>query len=214
MIERAISAATHGRYLVDAPASAAPRPLLVGFHGYAEAAETQLERLRSIPGSDRWLLVAVQGLNRFYRGRSSDVVASWMTRQDRELAIADNVAYVGAVVDLVSREWSVDGRVAFAGFRRASRWRSAAAAAGDGRRVIAVGGDVPPELDRAALARIPAVLIARGSRDGLYSEQTFESDVLRLRAAGARVDAVALDADHEWTEEFSRAVAVFLKEWR
>ena len=214
MIERTVAASTHGRFLVEPAVSAGPRPLLVGFHGYAEAADTGLARLRSIPGADDWNLVAIQALNRFYRGRSSDVVASWMTRQDRELTIADNTAYVEAVVDLVAREWPCDGRIVFAGFSQGVAMAFRAAAAGHGRRVIAVGGDVPPELDAPALARIPAVLLARGSRDAWYSEQMFDADEQRLRAAGVRVEAIALDAEHEWTDEFSRAAAVFLQEWR
>ena len=104
--ERMIAVTSHGRYLVAAPVHLPPAnveavpaapsqsvPVLVGFHGYAEDAATHLTRLRTIPGADRWLVVSVQGLHRFYRGRSQDVVASWMTRQDRELMIADNIAY-------------------------------------------------------------------------------------------------------------------------
>src|ERR1700716_1960617 len=106
-IERTIAANTHGRYLVVPAAAAAPAGLLVGFHGYAEGAEMQLERLRAIPGSDRWRLVAIQGLHRFYQRRTNEVIASWMTRQDRELAIADNLAYVNAVIDAVDREYRV-----------------------------------------------------------------------------------------------------------
>ena len=104
MIERSIAATTHGRYLVVPPAGAAPAGLLVGFHGYAEGAESQLERLRAIPGAERWGLVAIQGLHRFYQRRTNEVIASWMTRQDRDLAIADNLAYVEGVIDAVSRE--------------------------------------------------------------------------------------------------------------
>ena len=92
MIPRTIAATTHGRYLVVPPANAeASSGLLVGFHGYAEPAAAAMERLQTIPDAGHWRLVAIQGLNRFYRGRSTDVVASWMTREDRELAIADNV---------------------------------------------------------------------------------------------------------------------------
>src|SRR5580765_4581228 len=101
--ERTIAVGSHGRFVVarpragaDTPASA---PLLVGFHGYAEDAEVHLERLRSIPGADRWLIVSVQALHRFYRGRSRDVVASWMTRQNRDVMISDNLLYVSAVID-------------------------------------------------------------------------------------------------------------------
>ena len=38
--------------------------MLVGFHGYAEDAEAQLERLRAIPESTRWLSVSIQALHR------------------------------------------------------------------------------------------------------------------------------------------------------
>lgn len=214
MIERAIAASTHGRYLVDVPAGGGPWPMLVGFHGYGEGAEEQLARLRSSASADRWLLVAVQGLHRFYRGRAQDVVASWMTRQDREQAIADNLAYVGAVVDEVAREWEADGRVVFAGFSQgvAMAFRAAAAANGDG--VIALGGDVPPEIPRAALAGIAAVLIARGTSDGLYRGEMHDADVGRLREAGTVVEAFTFDAGHEWTDVFSRTASEFLTRWR
>ena len=220
MIARSIPAATHGRYLVEAPAAPGPWPLLVGFHGYAESAETALERLRAIPGRDGWLLVSVQGLHRFYRGRSQDVVAGWMTRQDRELAIADNLAYTSAVLDAVSREWKTDGRVVFSGFSQGvamafraavARSRAAPASAADAAvAVMALGGDVPPELDSTALAGISAVLIGRGTRDASYGTETFDADVHRLGVAGLQVDAVALDAGHEWTDAFSRAAGAFL----
>ena len=91
-VVRAIAVTTHGRYLVMAPAET-PAGLIVGFHGYAENAEIHLEALRAIPGIDRFVVVAVQALHPFYT-REQRVVASWMTRQDRDFAIADNLAYV------------------------------------------------------------------------------------------------------------------------
>jgi predicted esterase len=211
VIERSVLATTRGRYLVEVPSTPGPWPMLVGFHGYAESADTELERLRSIP-ADSWLRVSVQGLHRFYRGRNEDVVSSWMTRQDRELAIADNVAYVVAVLDAVSREWKTDGRVAFTGFSQgvAMAFRAAAAVKHTVAAVVALGGDVPPELDAAALSKIPAVLIGRGTRDEWYNTGMFDADVQRLGAAGVHVDAAALDAGHEWTDAFSRAAGAFL----
>src|SRR5919197_2801441 len=115
MIERTIAATVHGRYIVAPPVMADSAPILVGFHGYAEAAEHQLERLRAISGADDWLIVSVQGLNRFYQRRTNDVIAGWMTRQDRELAIADNRAYVTSVVEDVAREWTIGSAIVFAG---------------------------------------------------------------------------------------------------
>ena len=154
----------------------------------------------------------MQGLNRFYRGRSTDVVASWMTREDRDLAIADNVSYVSAVIDAASREWGTEGRLVLAGFSQgvAMAYRAAAASARAVAGVISLGGDVPPEVNRAALARIPAALIGRGSRDDWYTDQKLAADVARLRDAGVGVTVVSLDAGHEWTAAFSAAAADFL----
>src|SRR6476646_9254105 len=102
--------------------------------------------MRAIPGAERWLLVAVQGLHRFYQRRTNEVVASWMTRQDRELAIADNLTYVADVVDEVAKEWPGATRLVFAGFSQGVAMAFRAAC--DSRRtvngVMAVGGDVPP----------------------------------------------------------------------
>jgi predicted esterase len=212
VIERSVRATTRGRYLVDVPATPEPWPVLVGFHGYAESADTELERLRSIAGADSWLRVSIQGLHRFYRGRNSDVVSSWMTRQDREQAIADNMGYIVAVLDAVSREWKTDGRVAFTGFSQgvAMAFRAAAAVKQTVTAVVALGGDVPPELGAAVLSKIPAVLIGRGARDTFYTTEMFDADVQRLGAAGVHVDAAALDAGHEWTDEFGRAAGTFL----
>ena len=214
MIERSIATRTHGRYLVVPPAALGPAPLLVGFHGYAEGAEAQLERLRAIPGADRWRLASIQGLHRFYQRRTNEVVAGWMTRQDRELAIADNVAYVAGVIEAIGREWPGASRLVLAGFSQgvAMTFRAAAAAAGRVDGVIAVGGDVPPELDAAALAHVPAVLVCRGARDEFYAPATFDSDVRRLREAGAEVRPVLFEGAHEWSDEVVRAASVFLHE--
>ena len=98
-----IPALAHGVALVQPARAAASRGLLVGFHGYMETALIEMMRLRAIPGSGLWTLVSLEGLHRFYRGRSQEVVASWMTREDREVAIADNLGYVAGARDAVPR---------------------------------------------------------------------------------------------------------------
>ena len=90
-----IAARMHGRFLVrEGP----PQRLLVGFHGYAETAEVHLDELLKIRGIDNWTVASVQALHPFYTARTQQVVVSWMTKLDREMAIADNIAYVRSVV--------------------------------------------------------------------------------------------------------------------
>jgi predicted esterase len=172
-----------------------------------------MNRLQTVDGANQWIVAAVQGLHRFYRSRTNEVVASWMTSQDRTLAIADNCAYVAGVIDAVSREWAADRTLVLSGFSQgvAMAFRAATSIVRPVRGVIACGGDVPPELDPSALARIPAVLIGRGLRDEWYTAEKLESDVQRLRAAGVAVQTATFDAGHEWPPEFSRAVSLFLK---
>lgn len=216
MLTRTIAANTHGRYIVVPPGRAEGAPILVACHGYGELAEAALDRIRSIPGADAWLLVSIQGLNRFYRGRTQEVVAGWMTSQDRELAIADNLAYVSAVVDLVATEWRAGSTLVFTGFSQgvAMAFRAACASPRPVTAVVILGGDVPPELDREALGRIPAALVGRGHRDEWYTHAKSEGDLQRLRDAGVDIEHVVVDAAHEWTPAFSAVAASFLKRWR
>jgi predicted esterase len=214
VIERSIAAGTHGRYVMEPPASNGAAPVMFGFHGYGEGAEAQLDRMRAVPGAGRWRLVAIQGLHRFYQRRDNQVVASWMTRQDRELAIADNLAYVGAVMNEVAREFPAAPRLVLAGFSQgvAMTFRAAAAAPQRVDGVIAVGGDIPPELDAAALARVGAALVCRGERDDWYTAEKFDNDLRRLREAGAAVRPFVFGGGHEWSDDVLRAAGAFLDE--
>ena len=209
-VEQTIAAGTHGRYLVSA-GNSPEGPILVGFHGYGETAEDELNRILAIPGVERWTMVSIQGLHQFYRRRTNEVVASWMTRQNREFAIADNVAYVTNVVSQLSTK--PQRAVVFTGFSQgvAMAFRAAAAIDGPVAGVIACGGDVPPELDATELGRVPRALIGRGMRDEWYTAEKQASDEKRLRASGVAVQTVALDIGHEWTPEFSELCAVFLQ---
>ncbi len=209
---QSIAVTTHGRYFVEPPATGPSRGLLVGFHGYAESAEIALERLKAIPGSEQWTLVAVQGLHRFYRGRSTTVVASWMTRQDRESAIDDNNGYVSGVIAAVAENVDAGPIVVFAGFSQgvAMAFRAACASARVVRGVIAVGGDVPPELSGEQLARLPVALLARGRADEWYVAAQSEADHARLRAAGVELTSLEFDGGHEWHADVSHAAGRWL----
>jgi predicted esterase len=212
MIEHRVKTTTHGRYLVRQP-DVQPAPVLLGFHGYAERAEVQLDRLRAIPGAERWCLVSIQGLHRFYRPRTADVVASWMTRQDRDLAIADNLAYVTAVLETVTAEYGTRPPLVLAGFSQgvSMAFRAAVHATPQRAAVMAVGGDVPPELGPEALGHISAALVCRGALDALYSAEQFTRDIERLRESGVSVRRHDFGGGHEWPAEMSDAAACFLE---
>lgn len=207
MKELLVRAPAHGRVLVQAAQS--PLAVLIGFHGYMENAGIMMDRLVAVPDSGSWTLVSVQALNRFYKGRTQEVVAGWMTRQDREAAIADNIEYINRVVEAVA---AASVPLFYAGFSQGAAMAFRAGVRGTRKAsgVIAVGGDVPPELFEDAAAVFPPVLLARGSRDEWYTATTFDADVAALETRGVNVDAVIVDAGHEWTGDVSAAAGRFI----
>lgn len=197
-----IAVETHGRYLVDPPDGDGPWPVLVGFHGYAESATTHLEVLSRLDPAHAWLRVSVQGLHRFY-ARMQDVVASWMTREDRALAIADNIAYAEAVKAAVLAQYATRPPIVVVGFSQgAAQAYRAGLAYGDACvGILVLGGDLPPDVAPHA-SRLPPVLIGRGASDTWYPSERLVSDQERLTAAGCRVDVCEFAGGHEWAEAF------------
>jgi len=200
----------HGRYLVDIPP--ASRGTLVGFHGYKENAAIHLEVLRRIAAGRPLGLISIQGLHRFY-SRGGDVVASWMTKEDRELAIADNVAYVAQVLAEVAGEHGLARPLVYVGFSQgvAMAYRAAALSGRAADAVIALAGDVPPDVAPLA-ATLPRVLLGRGSEEEWYTPEKAEQDLTRLRDAGVTVTDHVFQGGHLWTPAFIEAAGHFLDE--
>ncbi|HUP46765.1 MAG TPA: phospholipase [Thermoanaerobaculia bacterium] len=203
---RTVEAVVHGRVLYHHRSDSR---LLVGFHGYAENAERHILELQKIPGIDDWSVAAIQALHPFYsrRGGGEDIVASWMTRLDRELAIADNVEYVCRALAAIRREGP--GTLVFAGFSQgvAMAWRAAAFAA-PSAGLIALAGDVPPDV-AATDAALPPVLLGRGRADDWYTEEQMSADLQKLRGRTG-VTTCSFDGAHEWSDEFREAAGAFL----
>jgi predicted esterase len=192
-----IETTVHGRYVVR-PGSSRH---LVGFHGYGQTAEIMLRDLEQIPGASEWTLVSVQALNRFY-GKNEEVAANWMTRQDREEAIADNILYVQRVMG----SFSSRSRLVFAGFSQgvAMAWRAAANIPCDKKKTKS--GDVPPDV---TAPNLPSALLGRGSFENWYSEEKFKED-LSFLAGRSDVTSCVFRGGHEWTDEFRQAAGAFL----
>ena len=214
--ENWLATITHGRYLVDT-ADGVDRadggdgaPLLVGFHGYGENAEAHLAKLRQIPGAGGWLLCAAGALHPFYNTKTGEVIDSWMTSRGRDQAIDDNVAYVARVVSDVRRRYSPSGPLVWAGFSQgvAMAYRAAARCGFRSAGLIALAGDVPPDVDATDL---PPILLGRGTEDPWYTEDKMAKDLETLERAGAGIETCVFDGGHDWTPEFWRRAGEFLE---
>lgn len=195
-----VATTVHGRYLYEQ--RDADR-LLIGFHGYAETAEVNFAELQKLPGIGRWSVASIQALHPFYT-RTGEVVASWMTKLDRELAIADNLAYVRNVL----AQLPAPRQLVFAGFSQGATMAARAAAQIDCAGLILLGGDVPPEVKMDG-SRMPPVLLSRGTRDDWYTQEKFDADVAFLTPR-TNVTQCVFEGGHEWSDAFRAAAGEFL----
>jgi predicted esterase len=200
----------HGRVLVEQPREE-PSALLVGFHGYAQRAEDALEFLRPLAAGRPWAIAAPQALHPFYR-KDGTVVAGWMTSLDRELALADNVAYAARAIGELRARLPTVRRLAVVGFSQgvAMTYRAAARCGHAVDAVVALAGDVPPELRESAWGSSPRVLIGRGSREEWYGEDKLAADCLALERLGLEHEVCAFEGGHEWAPAFVERARAFL----
>src|SRR5262245_26919664 len=204
----------HGRYFVRPPRAGSAGLWLVGFHGQDHTADAFLEQLVGIPGAEAWLLASIQGLNRYYTRRTRAIVAGWMTSQDRELVIADNVKWVDTALDHIEREFGAPRVTVFIGFSQgvAMAYRAGVLGRRECNAIVALNGDVPPELQASPAGEWPRVSAATGSGDEWYTPQRLASEVQLLRKRGIDARERVFDGGHEWTHDLARDVGRWLVE--
>jgi predicted esterase len=204
----------HGRVLYESPAE--PTALLIGFHGYAQLGEDALAYLRPLAEGKPWAIAAPQALHPFYRPKDQAVVAGWMTRLDREIALEDNVAYTTRAVAELRARMPGAQRLAIVGFSQgvAMAYRTAARCGQQVDAVVALAGDVPPELRSVGpdgdWGSRPAVLIGRGDGEQWYSEEKLADDLAALAALDIPAEVCRFAGGHEWAPPFVERARAFL----
>jgi predicted esterase len=120
------------------------------------------------------------------------------------------------VVEAVRAEFPGAGPLVYAGFSQgvAMAYRAAAGAGHRAAALVALAGDVPPEVgERDDLAAVlPPVLVGAGERDGWYGAQELERDLALLRSKGVEAEGLLFAGGHEWTGEFLAEAGAFLAE--
>lgn len=204
----AVETTTHGRVLVDGPAEGA-RIALVGFHGYAQSADDMMSELVAIPGSGSRISAAAQALHRFYARGDQKIVASWMTRQDRDDAIADNIRYIDHVI---AEAVPADTAVVVAGFSQgaAMAYRAGLFGKRPVAGIVAIGGDIPPDCKTVAADRWPRVLVAAGRADHWFTSEKADADEAWLNQHSVDHQMLRYDAAHVITDEVRSAIAQFV----
>ena len=161
-------------------------------HGYGQLAGKFIRSFESIITQQR-AIVAPEALHRFYLdpplapAAERRVGATWMTREDRDADIRDNVAYLDAVA--VHARGARPSRVRAFGFSQgcATIFRWAVLGATHVHELILWSGEVPPDLDlEQAKTRLAntRIAIVQGASDALMAASVRDREL--LGAAGIR----------------------------
>lgn len=102
--------------------------LVIAFHGYGQAARKFVHKFDDLDDG-KTLVVCPEGLSRFYwKNFTGDVVSSWMTREDREDDIRDNMNYLNVLFEHIYSQLPDNLEISVLGFSQgcptASRWVS------------------------------------------------------------------------------------------
>ena len=75
-------------------------------------------------------------------------------------------------------------------------------------RLIALAGDVPPDVAASTRVPLPPILIGRGARDDMYTAAGRRGR-RHAPVLGVEVESCVFDGAHEWTADFYAARAAF-----
>lgn len=149
--------------------------LLIALHGYGQLASYFIKKFSDI--NDNWYVVAPEGLHRFYKeGYAGRVGASWMTKEDRENDIEDNIEWLNQLIAHLTKENSYS-EIVILGFSQGASTATRFFYSGQQTidRLIIWASVFPPDMDvsklfmKKELDKKNSFVI--GTKDAFFTEQ-------------------------------------------
>lgn len=138
-------------------------------HGYAQKGDIFLQSFQELL-HENMLLVAPEALNKFYtKGGYGDVVASWMTKDNRENEIKNYVAYIESVVNhFLQKGFTKFNILGFSqGVATVSRFLKCSSIVSFDT-VVLLAGEIPAEVDYNQLSNFEKLFYICGDNDPFF----------------------------------------------
>ncbi len=197
------------RYAMAGSAAGTAQRWWMGLHGYGQTAASFIKPAVPIVPADT-LLVAAEGLNRFYRemprpdgSHLQRVGATWMTRENREDDIADTVAWLSRLhahvqADLPRGAATPFGLLAFSqGVATALRWLAHARLAP--RMLVLWAGGLPHDVDAELLHAVlqnTRVVVVTGTHDAFVTDARVREMQQTLHEWQLQAEWQTFDGEH------------------
>lgn len=191
------------------------RELWYVLHGQGMRAVAFLEMARAAASPSR-LIVAPEALSRYYEGavtrKDAPVVASWMTRDERESEIRDYVRYLDDLhANLTARLGGSTPPVTIIGFSQGGAASVRWVANGNVKpaRLVVWASSLPPDVDFAANAaiRAPQFTYVHGTKDVYITPKVLDQQLGMLRAANLPHASVSFEGGHRLDDNTLKRIA-------
>jgi len=203
MQQKNITVPKTARYFILGERSEQIEQVWIVCHGYAQLANYFLKNFEDL-NDGKTLIIAPEGLHRFYwKGFSEKVVASWMTKEDRESDIADYVNYLNLVYkEVLSGLKNKNVKVNVLGFSQGTatvcRWLANNKVKAD--NLILWAGAFPDDTnfktDKAVLDKLKTFVVV-GDADEFIDEAGVEKHSSLLKENNIKFELIRFKGKHE-----------------
>ncbi len=201
----------HAHYSVSHEPNFLEQEIWIVLHGYGQLAEFFIRKFQPFDSPDL-LFIAPEGTNYSYlNGFEGRVGANWMTKNERETAIANNHQYLDSLMGSLLSGYSTDPKITVLGFSQgaatATRWASRWPGKVD-RLILWSGGfalDLVIEDGREKFSDTE-ILIAIGSQDRLITPESIEKQSELIEKLGQRVKKIHFEGGHELNTELLKKI--------
>jgi predicted esterase len=151
--------------------------LLVVLHGYGQLSEFFIRKFKELP--ENYLVVAPEGMHRFYlNGTSGRVGASWMTKEDRESDIQDNIHWLSQLFKEINQKKKFEKSIILGfsqGGATAARWFYSQKVPFD--QLILWASVFPPDLEKPEINSNSNNYFVIGKDDEYYNSDAQKTEI-------------------------------------
>lgn len=193
----------NARYFIEGNQKT-PEHIWFVLHGYGQLAEFFIRKFHPLANEKDCLIVAPEGLSRFYlEGFSGRIGATWMTKEDRLSDIENYICYLNQVYVQVTKNLSIENvKITVLGFSQgaatATRWALDNKIKFD--ELILWAGVFPDDMDFVLgnqLLSNKAVKFVFGTRDPFVTEERIKKFKYFLSKTSITPEILSFDGEHE-----------------
>lgn len=213
-MEHHLTVARTARYQQLGQLSERTRRVWFVCHGYGQLAAYFVRHFAFMTeDNDDTVVIAPEGLSRFYlQGNSGRVGASWMTRDDRLAEIDDHIGFLNQLAKLVLAQCPADVEITVLGFSQGtatvSRWLTRAAFRP--AHLILWAGSFPEDIvapAASALLQALRVSLVIGSDDQYLTIAQMRQQQDALQQFGAAAEVLPFVGRHELNRRMLETLA-------